>query len=70
MLERWWPEAGKTGRRGRLRRPRADSFDVEVQQGEAVKMASSICSGAAGVDGGHDGGGGGQELVSGLGLGF
>ena len=52
------PEAEKTGRRSRLRQPRADSFGVEVQHSGAVKMASSICSGAAGVGGDHDDSGG------------
>ena len=51
MLEQRRPEREGIGRRGRLQRPRADSFGVEVQHGEAVKMASSICSGAASVAG-------------------
>ena len=54
------PWVEENGRRGPLRQPRADSLGVEVQHGEAVKMVSSICSGAAGVGGDHDDGGGGR----------
>ena len=53
-----------------MRPPRADSFGVEVQHGEAVKMASSAWPGAVGGDSELDGGCGGQEFDLGLGLGF
>ena len=45
------PDAKKTERRGRWRRPRADSFGTEEQHGEAVPMVHFDSSGAARSDG-------------------
>ena len=51
LARRRRPEREEIGRRGRLRLPLVDSVDAEVQHGEAMKMASSACSGTAGNDG-------------------
>ena len=40
VLERRRPEAEKTGRQSRLRRPRADSFSGEVEDDEAVLVVA------------------------------
>ena len=70
MLGRRWPERGGTGRRWRLRRSRADSWLEEEEDGEAHLVAESAWPGVVGGDGELDDGSGGQELDSGLGLGF
>ena len=56
MATPWCSDGGDPRRKGRrrwprFRLPRTDSFGVEEQHGEAVKMGSSICSGVASVTG-------------------